>query len=421
MKKIFLRLSSIASLCILMQSCVKDHLETTYTYFTPVYKNKTEVLQSIKSSTPQALKQTGKLFLLGRYLFVNEVNKGVHVIDNANPRSPKNIGFINIPGNVDIAVKNNTLYADLFTDMVAIDISNPANAILKKVITKVFPEKDYMNGYIVDSNRYIVDWVKHVTTDKKELEADKSLGQPMMWFSSQSLSNSAADATTAGVGGSMARFTIVNNYLYTVGKANLTAFNISNPENPLMENTRSLGWNIETIYPLKDKLFIGSQTGMFIFSIANPASPAPLGTFSHACFNDPVIADDQYVYVTLRATNTPNNCWGAVAAQRNELDIVNISNLLQPALVKIYDMSGPLGLSKDGDYLFICDGNAGLKVYNASNVQDLKLVKTIANIKPFDVICQGGTAIVVAEEGIYQYDYNNINNVTMMSKISIDK
>ena len=420
MKKIFLRLSSIASLCIIMQSCVKDHLETTYTYFTPVYKNKSEVLQSIKSSTPQALKQTGKLFLFGRYLFVNEVNKGVHVIDNANPRSPKNIGFINIPGNVDIAVKNNTLYADLFTDMVAIDITNPANATLKKVITKVFPEKDYMNGYLVDSNKYIVDWVKHVTTDKKELEAGKSLGQPIMWYSSQS-SMSGADATTVGVSGSMARFTIVNNYLYTVGKGNLTAFNISDPENPSLENTRSLGWNIETIYPLKDKLFIGSQTGMFIFSIANPASPASLGTFSHACFNDPVIADDQYAYVTLRATTTPNNCWGGIATQRNELDIVNISNLLQPALVKIYDMSGPLGLSKDGNYLFICDGNAGLKVFNASNVQDLKLLKTISNIKPFDVICQGGIAIVVAEEGIYQYDYNNINNVTMISKISIDK
>ena len=403
-----------------MQSCVKDSLETTYTYFTPVYKNKTEVLQSIKSSTPQTLKQTGKLFLFGRYLFVNEVNKGVHVIDNANPRSPKNIGFINIPGNVDIAVKNNTLYADLFTDMVAIDITNPANATLKKVITKVFPEKDYMNGYLVDSNKYIVDWVKHVTTDKKELEAGKSLEQPIMWYSSQS-SMSGADATTAGVGGSMARFTIVNNYLYTVGKANLTAFNISDPENPSLENTTTLGWNIETIYPLKDKLFIGSQTGMFIFSIANPASPASLGTFSHACFNDPVIADDQYAYVTLRATTTPNNCWGGIAAQRNELDIVNISNLLQPALVKIYDMSGPLGLSKDGNYLFICDGNAGLKVFNASNVQDLKLLKTIANIKPFDVICQGGIAIVVAEEGIYQYDYNNINNVTMISKISIAK
>lgn len=419
MKKIYLRLGAIVSLLFILQSCVKDSLETTYTFFTPVYQSKTTVLQSIKSTAPQSLKKTGKLFLFGHYLFVNELNKGVHIIDNSNPQSPKNISFINIPGNVDIAVKNNTLYADLFTDMIAIDITDPTNTNLKKVITKVFPERDYMSGYTVDSTKYIVDWVKHETTDKKAVEADKSLG-PILWFSAQANTGTTGPGAT-GIGGSMARFTIVNNYLYTVGRSNLSSFNITTPESPVLENTRSMGWNIETIYPLKDKLFIGSQTGMFVYSIANPASPSFLSNFSHACFNDPVIADDQFAYVTLRATSTPSNCRGTIAEQRNQLDIVNISNIQQPSLIKIYDMKGPLGLSKDGDHLFICDGEAGLKIYNAANVMDLKLLKTIGNIKPFDIICLGGNAIVVAEEGIYQYDYSNINNVRMISKIPIDK
>jgi len=420
MKKFSQMLMMTVAVCFIMQSCVKDTLQTTYTYFLPVYKSKTEVWQNIKSAAPRPLQKTGKLFLYGRYIFINEINAGVHIIDNVDPKSPKNIAFISIRGNLDIAVKNNTLYADLYTDMVSIDITDPANSTLKKVSSQVFPERDYMNGFAPDSAKYIVDWEKKETTNKTEMNNNKSFAQTNGRMD-MSLMSSTAGAAVVGVSGSMARFTIVNNYLYTVGRSSLTAFNISSPDYPVREFVNIMGWNIETIYPFKDKLFIGSQTGMFIYSIANPAKPMSLGSFSHACFNDPVIADDQYAYVTLRATTNISPCRGAVAAQRNELDIINISNLLQPSLVKIYDMTEPKGLSKDGDYLFICDGKAGLKIYNTSNVQDLKLLTVINTINPFDVICQAGNAIVVADEGIYQYDYTNINSVKLISKISIDK
>lgn len=420
MKKYIPQLSILFFISLVLQSCVKDKLETTYTYFEPVYKSKTEVHLGVKSTPPIALKNTGKIFIYGKYIFINEMNKGVHIIDNTNPAAPRNFSFISIPGNVDIAVKNTTLYADIYTDMLAIDISDPANAKLKKVTSNVFPERAYELGVYPDTTKYVVDWVKKQTTNKSELE-NKSLTPPIgIWFSSQSNALASA-APTKGVGGSMARFTIVNNYLYTVGRSSLTSFNISSSFEPVQESVRNLGWNIETIYPLKDKLFIGSQTGMFIYSIADPASPAALGSFSHACFNDPVIADDDYAYVTLRSTENTSNCWGVAAVQRNELDIVNIRNILQPSLTKIYDMAEPKGLSKDGNHLWICDGKAGLKIYDASNVQDLKLIKVIKDINPFDVICLGEIAIVVANEGFYQYDYTNINNIKLVSKIAIDK
>ncbi|MCW3092727.1 MAG: hypothetical protein JWP81_3796 [Ferruginibacter sp.] len=421
MKKITLCLSVIFLGVCLLQSCVKDTLKTTYTYYTPVYKSKAEVLQSIKSAPPSALQNTGKIFLYGQYIFINEINKGVHIIDNSNPLAPRNISFIAIPGNIDLAVKNTTLYADLYTDMGTIDITDPQNVVFKKITTNVFPERDYSNGFRPDSTKYIVDWVKQETTDKRSL-VDNGQPSPGLWLASSSqVSGTATTKAITGVGGSMARFTIVNNYLYTVGQSNLSAFNISVPAEPVKENVKPIGWNIETIYPVKDKLFIGGQTGMFIYSLSNPSSPSLLGSFSHACFRDPVIADDQYAYVTLRATGNTSPCWGGGAAQRNELDVVNISNILQPSLVKIYDMAEPKGLSKDGDLLFICDGKAGLKIYNAANVQDIKLLKTINNINPFDVICQFGIVIVVADEGIYQYDYSNINNIKLISKVPVDK
>ena len=425
MKNIKTLISFIAIIVavVFLNSCVKDKLITTYTLYKPVYKNKQEVLQGIKSNAPQPLLQTGKLFKYGNYIFVNEVNKGVHIIDNSNPASPLNKYFISIPGNVDLAVKDNTLYADIHTDLIAIDISNPQAVVVKKMLQYVFPERQYSNGFRPDSTQYIIEWLKYETVDKQDYLENMYSGIPTpQYFSASSSSQANAGNTkSAGVSGSMARFTIVDNYLYTVGTSSLSALNITNTNDLVVENTKSIGWNIETIYPLKNKLFIGGQTGMFIYDITNAADPVFNGSFSHACFKDPVIADDKYAYVTLRSMGEQGSCWGGLAPQRNELDIVDITSLSAPALVKIYDMAEPKGLSKDGNHLFICDGKGGLKVYNAADVLNLTLIKQIKNITPFDVIVQDGIAIVVADEGIFQYDYSSINNIKLLSKIVVGR
>ena len=59
-------------------------------------------------------------------------------------------------------------------------------------------------------------------------------------------------------------------------------------------------------------------------------------------------------------------------------------------------MTRPQGLSKDGNLLFICDGPDGLKVYDASHVQNLKHLKTIGGMETYDVIAYNKRAIVVA-------------------------
>ena len=46
----------------------------------------------------------GKICVKGNIIFLNDLDKGVHVIDNSNPAQPRKIAFINIPGNEDIAV-----------------------------------------------------------------------------------------------------------------------------------------------------------------------------------------------------------------------------------------------------------------------------------------------------------------------------
>ena len=79
-------------------------------------------------------------------------------------------------------------------------------------------------------------------------------------------------------------------------------------------------------------------------------------------------------------------------------------------------MTNPHGLSKDGDLLFICDGNDGLKVYNAANRNSISLIKHITGLSTYDVIAWNDVAIVSATDGLYQYDYSDVNNIKLLSK-----
>src|SRR5436305_88536 len=96
---------------LFLQGCFKDSCRNSYAIYIPVYKTLSQVRASMKSEAPRPLQNTGKLYVQGNYIFLNEVQKGIHVIDNTNPSNPKNISFINIPGNIDLAVKGNYLYA----------------------------------------------------------------------------------------------------------------------------------------------------------------------------------------------------------------------------------------------------------------------------------------------------------------------
>ena len=193
----------------------------------------------------------------------------------------------------------------------------------------------------------------------------------------------------------------------------MNIFDISNTNNPIVSNTVSVDYHVETIYPFENKLFIGSNNGMFIYSIdSTPGNPVKSGEFTHARACDPVIADGQYAFITLHSGTT---CLG----YNNQLDVVKLNNLVDASLVKIYDLTSPQGLSKDGNLLFICDGTDGLKIFDATDVSNLKQIKQFPNVETYDVIASGNIALVSAKDGLYQYDYSDVNNIHLVSKIAI--
>ncbi len=409
--------------CILMlaafSGCIKDTLITTYTYTlaSPIFKTTQEVRANIKNLPGIALKNPGKMYVSGSYIFLNERNKGIHVINNSNPANPVNESFIAIPGCEDLAIYDKTLYADCYTDLMVLDISNPKSVILKEVNANLFPERRYTMGFAMDSNQVITDWIVRDTIVKYKTNiTDGQLSNGGLSFNSfdafVSLSSGNSVRAQAGKGGSMARFAITHDYLYAVTQQNLLALSLANPNSPKLTSNKAMGWGIETIYPFQDKLFIGSNSGMFIYLLTNPAQPKQTAVFTHATVCDPVIADGNFAYVTLRSGVV---CQGFT----NQLDVVNIENIYNPKLVRSYPLTNPHGLDKRGNWLFVCDGKDGLKVLDATDAANLKLKKTIAIKDTYDVICWGPVAIVSTAAGIYQYDIQDVEKISLLSKIMV--
>ncbi len=404
---------TISCILFFQFGCMKDHSTKTYTIVKPVYKDKSTVLSEINGSATQPIENAGKIYIKDKFIFLNEVDKGIHIINNSDPSHPVQTSFLNIPGNQDIAVKGNTMYADMYSDLLAIDITDVRHVRTTKVLHNFFTESNWINGYSADSNQVITGWIKKDTTVPVENVSPPFSDQCMNC--SFDLANTTAKSSPTGVAGSMARMVLMNNYLYAVTEPHtLGVVNVSNAAVPYVANNMSAGYDLQTIYPFEGKLFMGSAVGLFMYDVSDPEHPAKLGEFSHGRACDPVVTDGKFAYVTLHAGT---ECGGSA----NELNIINIQDLLNPSLVKSYPMTKPTGLSKDGNLLFICDGTSGVKVYNASDPANLKLLKQIESNEPYDVITGNNKALVVAKNGLYQYDYSNVDNIRLLSLISMKK
>jgi hypothetical protein len=438
MKKILYYLTPSVFLCaaLLFQGCLKDTCDNTQTFtqWNPIYKSDAEMNVNPTFEAARQLKNPGKIYFYDKYLLINEQKECLHIIDNSNLSAPKNLGFIKIDGNIDMAIKNNMLYVDSYDDLLSIDITAITAPKLVKRNDAVFPStfwRDPVRGWLVDYEPQII--TREITCEDPRLGNN---GWNNGWFiegdvvfsaslksASQAFTNTpSVSARPAGIGGSMARFTLVTDYLYTVDQSSLRTFNVSKLDNPILSNTTQLGWGIETIFPVKDKLFLGSTTGMFIIDIANPTQPKQLSIFSHARRCDPVFVDGNLAYVTLDGS-------GSCGGFSSQLDVIDITILTQPKLLKSYPMKRPKGLSVLENTLFICD--EGLKIYDATKWEtiDQNLKSHITGFETYDVISfienvnnvKQKIAMVIGKDGFIQLDVTNPAAPKELSKISKSK
>lgn len=423
---------AIILLSILTKSCNTDSCKVTHTYvyYSAVETNLTFLRNAVEVVAPRSIESAGRIYFKDDYLFINEPGEGIHVIDNKNPEAPVHLNFIKIPGNFDLAIRGAILYADSYMDLLSFDISNIQQARLINREENVLQSVNFM-GFTVDNNRNLV--ITYKREERVEITENDcaNILEPWggrFWGGGIIMMESFATAqrgTTlnlmpgrisagAGIGGSMARFTIVDQYLYMLNGIGVETASLANPVKPELLNRLDVGWGIETIFPYEDMLFIGSTTGMHILDISNPERPAYVSTYAHLFACDPVVVEGNYAYVTLR---TGTECR---MANLNVLEVIDISNIRNPRLVKDYPMHNPHGLGIDQNILFLCDGDAGLKIFDASNPLEIDkhVLARYPNINAYDVIPFGNVLMMIGSNGLYQYSYADPNNITQISHIN---
>jgi hypothetical protein len=409
---------------ILFTSC-EDSTYREYEGNAPVYMTFDNLRSAVRAQQNVELKDPGKIYYKDNYIFIVEELKGIHVYDNTDPASPVKKVFVNLPGVIDISISGYILYADSFVDLVILDVQNIDNihevARIKDILPYTVPptDNDYPMAYVDEDKGVVIDW--EVKTIR-----EKIYNNPYPWpiyykggimfldAANASGASSGVSGSGTGFGGSMARFGIKDKVLYIVDKSDLKVLDISNKTSPVKMGDFYPGWNIETMFLSGNNMFLGTTTGMVIYDISNPLVPTSRVFFNHARSCDPVIVDDTLAYITLRSGTT---CGGTV----NCLDVVNIKNISSPSVLATFSMTNPHGLGKKGDLLFICDGSAGLKIYDASEPKTLgnRLIYSYPNINAYDVIPIGNVLVMIGDNGLYQYSYSDIKNITLLSKIEV--
>ncbi|MFB2120144.1 LVIVD repeat-containing protein [Parapedobacter sp. 2B3] len=411
-KSLFGRLSNswmgllLAVVAVLFASC-RDQVEHSVTYKTqvPVYIEVSAFRSmDVGIKPPKSVSETGKIYVYGDYLFINEPQKGIHIVDNRNPSDPKNINFISVPGNVDMAVNSNILYADSYIDLLAFDISNIRDVKLVERVEAVFPNM-FVNAERSTFMTYKDTVITAVTTEEGRIWGG-------VWLNEMAFASGDFSGPSYGQGGSMARFTLMGGHLYAVDNQSLRLFDVHQANKPEFVKDIPLGWGIETIFPYKQKLFIGSLTGMHIYDASTPSAPEPMAVYQHVMACDPVVVNDDYAFVTLRSGTT-------CRMSENVLEVLDIKDLYHPKLLKSYPMDNPHGLGLRGNNLYICEGDYGLKSFDATDVMHIgeNLLEHHKDRSAIDVIPAPKSLIVTGPDGVCQYDYSDPARLRLLSRI----
>ncbi len=137
-----------------------------YTYpYKAVYMDRDVFERAIAIKPIQDIDTSGKIYVYQDYIFVNDVYKGFHIYNNQDPSNPVLIHFLEVPGATDMAIKNDVVYINQATDLIALELDLEAQSVtVTKRIADTFPTIQAPDGWSYAKQQegsVIVDWIEN--------------------------------------------------------------------------------------------------------------------------------------------------------------------------------------------------------------------------------------------------------------------
>jgi hypothetical protein len=127
--------------------------------YRPVYSAN----ESITFESNEPIQNPDKVLRFKNYLLIHDSKKGIHIIDNADPKIPLPVGFIRIPDNNDMVIKDSILVVDHRNYLVSLNLTTitKVNEVSRLKVWKI-TAPPYHSKYFecVDTTKEVVGWVE---------------------------------------------------------------------------------------------------------------------------------------------------------------------------------------------------------------------------------------------------------------------
>lgn len=216
-----------------------------------------------------------------------------------------------------------------------------------------------------------------------------------------------------GVGGSLAKFTISNNQVIVLNGNEVKQYDILSNGQLSEKNTLQISGQLETIFPYADKILIGSDNAVHFLEFDSDGLLSLLSTYDHLTACDPVVASNGIAFSTLKVSDCR-------AGTDDFLEAIDISDISNPRVLRVYDTQAPFGLAIKGSFLFVCE-KGGLTMYSFNpegNLVEMDFM-TIDGAIPLDIIINNTYLIVRTDQGIYNVGFSDTQLEAVLGSITI--
>jgi hypothetical protein len=403
----------LISIAFIASSCVKTEgkISMRYNKATAIYAD----LDSIRSlpllEASRELVDPTNFYVGEDFILVGEANEGIHIYDNVNSQNPVKVAFIRIPYNKEFYVKGNNLYAESLYDLVKLDITDVYNPTFISRANNVFwtPLEDDNGNQLIGFNYRMV--TEEFDLNSPEAAQIKKEGELHIDFQENLIQESSVpNSFTGSYGyskGTISRMAVEYGYVYVISDDKLhvveDGFNLSKTTEV------NITEGAETVYAEFGRLYIGGTTEMSIYNVMTPSNPTKISELAHTESCDPVLPIGDIAYYTLRSDGNG----GCNSMGENTLNIVDLSNEEEPVVLESIQMNSPYGMGRAYQYLMVGDGTNGLKIFDASQPDDLQDVLTITGIEVYDVMLHPfNTNVVLTTNSMgieqFQVDWNTL-------------